>query len=46
MKTAVQWISEYHGCMEEHDTDHRHRDLADFKTRGQLQSCLIAINLP
>lgn len=34
-------------ALKEHDTDHRKRHLAGFKTRrGQLQSCLIAINLP
>lgn len=34
-------------ALKENDTDHRRRDLAGFKTRrGELQSCLIAINLP
>lgn len=47
-KTAVRWIFlNVMDALKELDTDHRRKDLADFETRrGQLQSCLIAINLP
>lgn len=46
-KPAFQWIFlNIMDALKEHDTDHGRSDLADFKTRrGQLQSCLIAINL-
>lgn len=46
-KPAFQWIClNIMDARKEHDTDHRRRYLAGFKTRrGQLQSCLIAINL-